>query len=52
VGLEVLKGGGNAVSNTYTLDFSYGMKITVPGTGILLNNEMDDFSAKPGASNA
>jgi gamma-glutamyltranspeptidase/glutathione hydrolase len=34
---------GNAVSNTYTLNFSYGSGITVPGTGILLNNEMDDF---------
>lgn len=43
---------GNAVSNTYTLNFSYGSKITVPGTGILLNNEMDDFSAKPGTPNA
>ncbi len=43
---------GNAVSNTYTLNFSYGSKITVPGTGILLNNEMDDFSAKPGSPNA
>ena len=43
---------GNAVSNTYTLNFSYGSKITVPGTGILLNNEMDDFSSKPGTPNA
>ncbi len=43
---------GNAVANTYTLNFSYGSKITVPGTGILLNNEMDDFSMKPGAPNA
>jgi len=43
---------GNAVSNTYTLNFSYGSRITVPGTGILLNNEMDDFSAKPGTPNA
>ncbi|NEO87231.1 MAG: gamma-glutamyltransferase [Spirulina sp. SIO3F2] len=43
---------GNAVSNTYTLNFSYGTGITVPGTGILLNNEMDDFSAKPGVPNA
>ena len=42
----------NAVSNTYTLNFSYGTKITVPGTGILLNNEMDDFSSKPGVPNA
>jgi gamma-glutamyltranspeptidase/glutathione hydrolase len=43
---------GNAVANTYTLNFSYGSCITVPGTGILLNNEMDDFSAKPGVQNA
>ena len=43
---------GNAVSNTYTLNFSYGSKIMVPGTGILLNNEMDDFSSKPGVPNA
>ena len=43
---------GNAVSNTYTLNFSYGSRIVVPGTGIILNNEMDDFSAKPGVPNA
>jgi len=49
---SVVDSGGNAVSNTYTLNFSYGSKITVPGTGILLNNEMDDFSAKPGEPNA
>lgn len=43
---------GNVVSNTYTLNFSYGSGLAVPGTGILLNNEMDDFSAKPGEPNA
>lgn len=43
---------GNVVSNTYTLNFAYGSGLAVPGTGILLNNEMDDFSAKPGAQNA
>jgi gamma-glutamyltranspeptidase/glutathione hydrolase len=43
---------GNVVSNTYTINFSYGSGIMVPGTGILLNNEMDDFSAKPGVPNA
>lgn len=43
---------GNAVSNTYTLNFSYGCGIMAKGTGILLNNEMDDFSAKPGVPNA
>lgn len=43
---------GNAVSNTYTLNFSYGNGKVAAGTGILLNNEMDDFSAKVGAANA
>lgn len=42
---------GNAVSNTYTLNFSYGSGIVAKGTGVLLNNEMDDFSAKPGTPN-
>lgn len=43
---------GNVVSNTYTLNFSYGNGISVTGAGFLLNNEMDDFSAKAGAANA
>lgn len=43
---------GNAVSNTYTLNFSFGSGIVVSGAGFLLNNEMDDFSAKPGIPNA
>lgn len=43
---------GNAVSNTYTINFSYGSGIVVEGAGFLLNNEMDDFSAKPGVPNA
>ncbi len=43
---------GNVVSNTYTLNFAYGSGLAVPGTGILLNNEMDDFSAKTGTPNA
>jgi gamma-glutamyltranspeptidase/glutathione hydrolase len=43
---------GNAVSNTYTLNFSYGVGLVAEGTGILLNNELDDFSAKPGVPNA
>lgn len=43
---------GNAVSNTYTINFSYGSGIVVDGAGFLLNNEMDDFSAKPGVPNA
>ena len=42
---------GNAVANTYTLNDSYGSSATVTGTGILLNNEMDDFAAKPGTPN-
>ena len=42
---------GNAVSNTYTLNFSYGNGAMAAGTGIMLNNEMDDFSAKPGTPN-
>ena len=43
---------GNGVSNTYTINFSYGSGIVVEGAGFLLNNEMDDFSAKPGVPNA
>ncbi|SEM63942.1 gamma-glutamyltransferase [Halomonas caseinilytica] len=43
---------GLAVSNTYTINFSYGSGIAVEGAGFLLNNEMDDFSAKPGVPNA
>lgn len=43
---------GNAVSNTYTINFSYGTGLVANGTGILLNNEMDDFSAKTGVANA
>ena len=49
---SVIDKNGNAVSNTYTLNFSFGSNIMVPGTGILLNNEMDDFSSKPGHPNA
>jgi gamma-glutamyltranspeptidase / glutathione hydrolase len=43
---------GNAVSNTYTLNFPYGVGLVADGTGVLLNNELDDFTAAPGASNA
>ena len=42
---------GNAVAVTYTLNGGYGSGVTVPGLGFLLNNEMDDFSAKPGSEN-
>ncbi len=42
---------GNAVSTTVTINSAYGNKIVVEGLGFLLNNEMDDFSAKPGAQN-
>ncbi|HEV2862954.1 MAG TPA: gamma-glutamyltransferase [Pyrinomonadaceae bacterium] len=43
---------GNCVSNTYTLNDSFGSKVVIAGTGILMNNEMDDFAAKPGSPNA
>ncbi|HEX8326434.1 MAG TPA: gamma-glutamyltransferase [Hymenobacter sp.] len=43
---------GNAVSCTTTLNGAYGSKVVVPGAGFLLNNEMDDFSAKAGVPNA
>jgi gamma-glutamyltranspeptidase/glutathione hydrolase len=49
---SVMDGKGNVVSNTYTINFSYGTGIVAAGTGILLNNEMDDFSSKPGVPNA
>jgi len=42
---------GNAVSNTYTLNFPYGAGLVADGTGVFMNNEMDDFSAKPGVPN-
>src|SRR5262249_51538470 len=43
---------GNAVANTYTLNFSYGVGLVAEGTGIILNNELDDFAVKPDAPNA
>ncbi|MCK1736380.1 gamma-glutamyltransferase [Bradyrhizobium sp. 138] len=49
---SVVDGRGNAVSNTYTLNFSYGVGLVADGTGVLLNNELDDFTAAVGASNA
>jgi gamma-glutamyltranspeptidase/glutathione hydrolase len=49
---SVIDRDGNAVANTYTLNFSYGLGLVADGTGILLNNELDDFAAKPGVPNA
>ncbi len=49
---SVVDSSGNAVSNTYTLNFPYGVGLVAEGTGILLNNELDDFTAAPGAANA
>jgi gamma-glutamyltranspeptidase / glutathione hydrolase len=49
---SVIDGDGNAVSNTYTLNFSFGVGLVAAGTGVLLNNELDDFSVKPDAPNA
>ncbi len=48
---NVVDSKGNAVAVTYTLNGGFGCGITVPGLGFLLNNEMDDFVAKPGAPN-
>ena len=49
---SVVDADGNGVANTYTLNFYYGVGLVAPGTGILLNNELDDFAAKPGVANA
>ncbi len=49
--LSIVDAEGNAVALTYTINGSYGSGVTVPGLGFLLNNEMDDFSAKPGEPN-
>ncbi len=49
---SVMDADGNVVSNTYTLNFSFGSGIVAAGTGILLNNEMSDFAAKPGEADA
>jgi gamma-glutamyltranspeptidase / glutathione hydrolase len=48
---SVVDAEGNAVAVTYTLNGGYGNGITVPGLGFLINNEMDDFAAKPGTPN-
>lgn len=49
---SVIDADGNVVSNTYTLNFSFGSGLAVTGAGFFLNNEMDDFVAKPGVPNA
>ena len=49
---SVIDRAGNIVAVTYTLNTNFGSAIVAPGTGIVLNNEMDDFSAKPGVPNA
>lgn len=49
---SVVDAAGNAVAVTYTLNTNFGSGIVAQGTGILLNNEMDDFAAKPGVANA
>jgi gamma-glutamyltranspeptidase/glutathione hydrolase len=49
---SVVDRSGNAVSNTYTLNYPYGVGLIAEGTGVLLNDELDDFTAALGASNA
>jgi gamma-glutamyltranspeptidase / glutathione hydrolase len=49
---SVVDDAGNAVANTYSLNFNFGLGLVAAGTGILLNNELDDFAAKPGVPNA
>ena len=48
---SVVDAAGNAVANTHTLNGGYGSGVTIPGTGILMNNEMDDFTSKVGVPN-
>lgn len=48
----IIDADGNAVSNTYTLNLGFGSCVVAKGTGVLLNDEMDDFAAKPGTANA
>ena len=48
---SVVDSDGNAVANTYTLNLPYGSGLVAEGTGVLLNNELDDFAAKPDAAN-
>ena len=48
---SIVDAGGMAVSNTYTLEDSYGSRVVVRGAGYILNNEMGDFNSRPGATN-
>jgi gamma-glutamyltranspeptidase / glutathione hydrolase len=48
---SIVDSDGDAVANTYTLNLPYGCGLVADGTGVLLNNELDDFAAKPGAAN-
>jgi gamma-glutamyltranspeptidase / glutathione hydrolase len=48
---SIVDSDGDAVANTYTLNLPYGSGLVADGTGVLLNNELDDFAAKPGAAN-
>lgn len=48
---SILDAQGNAVSNTYTLNMPFGSGVVIEGAGFLMNNEMDDFSTKPGVAN-
>jgi gamma-glutamyltranspeptidase/glutathione hydrolase len=48
---SIVDGWGNAVSNTYTINWDYGSGVVVEGAGFILNNQMDDFSVKPGVPN-
>ena len=50
--ISIIDADGNVVSKTYTLNLSYGSGIAIEGAGFLMNNEMDDFVAKPGVPNA
>jgi gamma-glutamyltranspeptidase/glutathione hydrolase len=47
----VVDGDGTVVTNTYTINDLYGSRVTIKGTGVLMNDEMDDFAARPGRPN-
>lgn len=48
---SVIDAEGNAVANTFTINGGFGSGVTIPGTGVLMNNQMDDFTSKPGVPN-